>query len=438
MEADFCDDEDLLDWSWEEFRVYDEECIENKTPLILPKNEWCSEKEEQEEDEKLLDEESKNVEDLFEIEEVIGDKFMAIKPWRGAIFRPTHYNEPNPDKPDERYKLEYVFGYRAEDSRNNLFYNKEGNIVYMTACLGVILNKRTNDQTFFGGIEVEHHEKQSARDLFNHTNDIMAMEVSNDRKIACSGQNGSQPSWFIWDAITGEVYRRFILPKGARGVVAIGFSEDNAYVATIDNSDDHVVRVFDVQTSKLIFEQKTGGNQVFDLEWSRKPGHYEFATCGVKHFIVFKPLENIGKSGVSGSKGEMSSHACVTYDENGTWFSGWSDSRIYCWRNRQLMKAYQVHAEGFVGAIKVFGDRIFSGGKDGFIVVSDPNTGKVERKVQVGALVRAIDFMDGNILVGDREGTIFLKLMNIIRLLITCAHIQMVRHGGLHLQMMEK
>lgn len=119
---------------------------------------------------------------------------MAVKPWIGAVFEPSVHNEPNPDKPDETYKLEYVFGYRADDSRNNVYYNAEGNVVYMTACLGVILNKNDNTQTFFGGNEVENCEKQHAKDKLNHTNDITSIGISNDRTLACSGQNGSQPA----------------------------------------------------------------------------------------------------------------------------------------------------------------------------------------------------------------------------------------------------
>ena len=343
---------------------------------------------------------------LFEVEEATGDAFLAVKPWIGAVFEPSQHNDPNPEKPDERYRLDYVFGYRADDSRDNLYYNKEGNIVYMTASLGVILDKSNNTQRFFGGIEVDNCEKVHAKDLGNHTDDVTSISVSRDRAYACSGQNGSTPICFVWNAVTGEAIKRFVLPKGSRSVDAIGFSEDCKYVATADNHNDHYVRVHEVKTGKQIFEQKSGNNKVFDLEWSKKPGHYEFTTCGEKHIMMWQPLEGVGKKGVYGSKATQTSHACVTYDEKGTAYSGGANSLIHCWRNRQLAKAYQVHESGFVGAIKVFNNLVFSGGRDGNIVISNPNTEQVERTVNVGALVRAIDYMDGNILVGTREGTI--------------------------------
>jgi echinoderm microtubule-associated protein-like 6 len=187
---------------------------------------------------------------LFEQEEAVGDAFLAVKPWIGAMFEPSEHPDPDPSPPDEEFKLEYVFGYRAEDSRNNVFYNSDGNIVYMTACLGVILDKGSNTQTFFGGNEVENAAKQHATDKNNHTNDITSLGVSIDGSLACSGQNGSTPTVFVWDATTGEKIKRFVLPKGSREVSAIGFSYDNEYVATADNHNDHHVRVYSVSSGK--------------------------------------------------------------------------------------------------------------------------------------------------------------------------------------------
>jgi microtubule-associated protein-like 6 len=69
---------------------------------------------------------------------------MAVKPWIGCICDPT--DPPSVDKstPDVNYKLNYAYGYRCEDSRQNLFFNKDGNLVYMTAAIGVILDINAN------------------------------------------------------------------------------------------------------------------------------------------------------------------------------------------------------------------------------------------------------------------------------------------------------
>lgn len=240
-------------------------------------------------------------------DEAVGG-FMAVKPWKGAVKEPSDHPDEDPSPPDEEYKLEYVFGYRTENSRNNLYYNADGNVVYMTAALGVILNTEDNTQAFFGGNEVEYMRKQHATDMENHTNDITSMAVSNDRTIACSGQNGKTPTVFVWDAVTGEKMNRIVLPKGSREVSAIGFSFDGQYIATADNHNDHHVRVYEAESGDLIFEKKSGGNKVFDLEWSKKEDHYEFSICGSKLYMVIKPLEYLMKKGIYGGKGKATSH----------------------------------------------------------------------------------------------------------------------------------
>ena len=59
---------------------------------------------------------------MFEIEEAgEGEQFMAVKPWLGAIAEPTSHPEPNASAPDEDFELEYVYGYRCEDSRQNWY-----------------------------------------------------------------------------------------------------------------------------------------------------------------------------------------------------------------------------------------------------------------------------------------------------------------------------
>lgn len=60
-------------------------------------------------------------EDLFaEQKEGNGEQFMACKPWIGAVVAPTKPPANNGAIPDVNYKLDYVFGYRTYECRNNL------------------------------------------------------------------------------------------------------------------------------------------------------------------------------------------------------------------------------------------------------------------------------------------------------------------------------
>jgi hypothetical protein len=81
----------------------------------------------------------------FEAEEAAeGDQFMAVKPWIGAVKEPDNHPEVNKSQPDESYTLEHAYGYRCQDSRQNVYFNSAGNIAYMTASLGIILDVESN------------------------------------------------------------------------------------------------------------------------------------------------------------------------------------------------------------------------------------------------------------------------------------------------------
>jgi hypothetical protein len=57
----------------------------------------------------------------------------------------------------------------------------------MTAALGVILDQSSNTQKFFGGKPAETAHKSQANDMTQHTDDILALAISNDRSTALTG-----------------------------------------------------------------------------------------------------------------------------------------------------------------------------------------------------------------------------------------------------------
>ena len=53
--------------------------------------------------------------------------------------------------PTSSLKLEWVYGYRGHQCRNNLYYTGTKEIVYFVAGVGVVYNTRENSQRFFLG-----------------------------------------------------------------------------------------------------------------------------------------------------------------------------------------------------------------------------------------------------------------------------------------------
>lgn len=53
--------------------------------------------------------------------------------------------------PPSQLRLEWVYGYRGNQARNNLVYNASGEVVYFVAGVGIVHNTMTKKQRFFLG-----------------------------------------------------------------------------------------------------------------------------------------------------------------------------------------------------------------------------------------------------------------------------------------------
>ena len=331
---------------------------------------------------------------------------MAVLPFKGAIMEPANHPPANPAAPDAKYSLEYVYGYRCADSRQNVFYNSQNEAVYMTAALGVILNHQTNTQKFFGGGQVENKAKNVSNDEKSHTDDITSLTISADRQWASSGQVGQAPAAFTWNSKTGEFKQRYKLLKGARGVNAIAMSNDSKYVALVDLHDSHYVYVYDVATGELKNRQEGDTNKIFDICFSARAGDYAFATAGAKHIKFWSADSYKAEKGLFNGK-EMTSFACVAYDDKGVVYTGGCNSQIYVWNGRECSSTIAAHKGGFICALRFADNKLYSGGKDGQVSIINTQSLIVEKQISFNVLIRAIDVIGSKALVGLRDGNIY-------------------------------
>ncbi len=211
---------------------------------------------------------------------------------------------------------------------------------------------------------------------------------------------------FVWDANSANKIQRYQLSKGMRSVHAASISADGTMVSMICHDNDHTCYVFKVESDELVYREKGGPDPVFDCYWSQDDGTHEFVTAGKKHFKWWWPDDQKCKKGLYMGNGKPTSHACCTFDDQGTAYSGGCNSRIYVWKNRTLEKCYKVHNRGFVSAIMWADGKIFSGGKDKQIIISNPESEETERSIEMDHLVRAIDVSGDKILCGLINGDI--------------------------------
>ena len=325
----------------------------------------------------------------------------------GQIEEPDEHNETNLDKPDTTLELEYVYGYRAIDSRQNLYFNKQGHACYFTAALGVALNPDTNTQVWFGGGEVDCTAKNVARDTNHHTDDIMSIDMCSHKEKCVTGQVGSSPCLFVWGTEDAKKWSRIKIPKGARGIAAVAFNEDNHKIACVDLHNDHHVYAFEFQGTQIM-KAKGDTNRIKDIAWSRKAGSTKFATAGTKHIYFWDSSDpGFKKRGIFGGK-SMTSFSCCVWDADENLYTGGANGAVYKWGDDRLCAgSVQAHKKNnYCSALCLVDGKLYSGSKDKTVAIIDPMKMTVSGTVQCESMPRAIDVQGDKMLIGMRNGTI--------------------------------
>jgi len=97
----------------------------------------------------------------------------------------------------------------------------------------------------------------------------------------------------------------------------------------------------------------------------------------------------------------------VTADDKGQAYAGGSNSLIYVFAGNTCKTTLGFHGSGFVGAIIWIQGKLYSGGRDGRVVITDSATLSQEKAFDFGVLPRAIDsFNNEKFVVGLRNGSI--------------------------------
>lgn len=310
---------------------------------------------------------------LFEEEEEeAGDQFMAVKPFLGEVknSKPSDffYEKGMEDPPDENLKLYYANGYRCFDAKNTAkFADNPNSVVFVTAALGVNLNIRNNQQTFFN----------------QHEEDIISFDLHPSRKIAASGQMAAKGKSkmidiFVWDIETRKVLANL---KGfhIRAIKLVRFSPSGKYLLTFGLDDDHSLAVYDWAQERLVCSSKVDKKNVLDSCFSLKDDR-KFISIGSRHCKVWNFQGcNVHSSRVSWPKRLKMENSrdllkqeplitCATFSENSFVVGTYKGKMIHI-TNGAMNKAWQVHE----GPLSVFNNcskykRFFTGGRDGKVV----------------------------------------------------------------------
>lgn len=309
---------------------------------------------------------------LFDAEDIGGgDEFMAVKPWKGVIDNsvPDDYKPSKLDgaAPDANLKLEYVYGYRCHDVRNNLRYisvgDSQDHFIYHTAALGIKMDPYKNTQKFH----------------FGHKDDIMSFALHPNGKIAATGEIGPKPLISVWDVETMEMITSFNGPL-KKGVAQLCFSPSGQYLAAAAMDDDHCVVIYDWEKNVDALKKKGKVNPVVASgKGSRTafhsltftPNEDELVGTCVKEVRFFTFVKGVlkGKTGTGWGRTKQQSVLCSTF-VGSTLVTGVFSGDLLLWKGRSISKKMEAH-KGACNSIygRTAEKGFITGGNDGLVII---------------------------------------------------------------------
>jgi echinoderm microtubule-associated protein-like 6 len=338
---------------------------------------------------------AKESDPLDVIDDNVGDEFMAVKPWLGAIVPPSAAKTLKlcSSAPDAQLELNRVHGYQAMEAANNARYDAQGKVVYHAAALGIVYDKATQTQSFFKC----------------HDDDIIALCTHPNGTTFATAQMGKKPKIYTWNSNAPTKFISCLEGFHQRGVPAICFSSDGKKLASVGADDDHSVAIYSWENGLLTASAKGERSTVRAICYHLD----QWISCGDKHVRFWREQgKNLtskkaifGKAkhkddtmpGVFECVVSFGSHAVV----------GASNGDLYVFQggSNELSRIVRAHASNAYALYKTGSEELVSGGKDCTIMVWDAsfsNTFKFDLKEHAPAM-NILDAQIRSVCTGTRS-----------------------------------
>lgn len=181
------------------------------------------------------------------------------KPWRIMAQKTQKKLElkgTEGDTPPNLLELEYIYGYRCHDSRNNIFYNSRGDLIYHIAQVGVQLGPHSNQMKF----------------ITQNQDDIMCIDTLGE--FTATGDIGEQPVLSIWNNNTMTSVVNVAAKFFKKGIGHVTFSKDEELIAVACLDVERTIII--MNRKKLIEGEKEGRSSLtlrsYSLQHQRPRG----------------------------------------------------------------------------------------------------------------------------------------------------------------------
>uniref|UniRef100_A0A8C6S538 EMAP like 6 n=1 Tax=Neogobius melanostomus TaxID=47308 RepID=A0A8C6S538_9GOBI len=284
--------------------------------------------------------------------------------------------------PCGRLRLEWVYGYRGHQCRNNLYYTGAKELVYFVAGVGVVYNTREHSQRFYLG----------------HNDDIISLALHPERSLVATGQTVS------------------LLRDGhSHGIACLAFSADGQRLASVGLDAKNTVCIWEWRKGKILASATGHSDRIFDICWDPFQQN-RLVSCGVKHIKFWALCGNAltPKRGIFGKTGDLQTILCVASAKDDLTYSGALNGDIYVWKGLNLIRTVQA-AHG-AGIFSMFSceEGFATGGRDGCVRLWDTDF-KPITKIDLreaeqgykGLSIRSVCWRADRILAGTQDSEIF-------------------------------
>ncbi|XP_039385252.1 echinoderm microtubule-associated protein-like 4 isoform X4 [Mauremys reevesii] len=319
--------------------------------------------------------------------------FMRGRPI--TMFIPSdveNYDDIRTELPPEKLKLEWVYGYRGRDCRANVYLLPTGEIVYFIASVVVLFN----------------YEERTQRHYLGHTDCVKCLAVHPDKIRIATGQlagvdkdgRSLQPHVRVWDSVSLMTLQVIGLGTFERGVGCLDFSkaDSGSHLCVIDDSNEHMLTVWDWQRKSKIAEIKTTNEVVLAVEFHPTEAN-TIITCGKSHIFFWTWSGNslARKQGIFGKYEKPKFVQCLAFLGNGDVLTGdsggimliWSKTTVESTPGKGPKGVYQISRQIKAHDGSVFtlcqmrnGMLLTGGGKDRKIILWDHDLNP-EREIEV-------------------------------------------------------
>uniref|UniRef100_A0A8C3HQP8 EMAP like 4 n=1 Tax=Chrysemys picta bellii TaxID=8478 RepID=A0A8C3HQP8_CHRPI len=282
--------------------------------------------------------------------------FMRGRPI--TMFIPSdveNYDDIRTELPPEKLKLEWVYGYRGRDCRANVYLLPTGEIVYFIASVVVLFN----------------YEERTQRHYLGHTDCVKCLAVHPDKIRIATGQ------------LAG-------VDKDGR--------DSGSHLCVIDDSNEHMLTVWDWQRKSKVAEIKTTNEVVLAVEFHPTDAN-TIITCGKSHIFFWTWSGNslARKQGIFGKYEKPKFVQCLAFLGNGDVLTGdsggimliWSKTTVESTPGKGPKGVYQISRQIKAHDGSVFtlcqmrnGMLLTGGGKDRKIILWDHDLNP-EREIEV-------------------------------------------------------